>query len=359
MPAKPERVVVGMSGGVDSSVAAALLLEQGYEVIGITLKVWPDDSVNRAEDQCCGSKVASDAQRVAHALGIKHYVVNAVEDFQVRVVQPFIREYRAGRTPNPCVLCNETTKYNALARCARQFDAAYMATGHYAQIDRDHPGGRVLLRRARDRSKDQTYFLFSLKQEQLERTLLPLAQLTKQETRAAAGNRHLPTAEKSESMEICFVPDHDYGQFLVRAGLVEKRRGEIVDQKGQVLGFHEGIEFYTIGQRKGLRIAAPHPLYVVGLDPKHNRVIVGHSAALDRDEFFIDRCNWIAFNTPPACFEALTKIRYHHPGTLATITPLAERRARIKLHTPQRAVTPGQACVFYQDDLVLGGGWIC
>jgi tRNA-uridine 2-sulfurtransferase len=353
-----KRVVVGMSGGVDSSVAAALLLDQGYDVIGLTLKVWPDECMNRSEKLCCGPHAIVDARRVAHTLGIQHYVVNAVEDFQKSVIQKFAAEYRAGRTPNPCIVCNETTKFGALARTALQLDATHVATGHYARLDRLDPGGRVLLRKGRDPRKEQSYFLFSLSQEMLARTLFPLAEMTKQETRDAARQRNLVTADKKESMEICFVPNNDYRHFLTTTGLAQKHQGEIVNQQGQVLGYHEGIEFYTIGQRKGLRLSAPQPLYVISLDAVNNRVVVGDNAALDRDEFVVDRCNWIRDETPPEEFEALAKIRYHHTATPATVTLLPDGRARVKLHIAQRAITPGQACVFYQDDLVIGGGWI-
>jgi len=348
-----------MSGGVDSSAAAALLLEQGYDVIGITLKVWPQDCVTRSEDRCCGPEAVHDARGVSHQLGIRHYLMNEVEDFQKNVVQYFADEYKAGRTPNPCVLCNEKTKFGTLLRCARQLDAEFVATGHYARIDRETTPGRALLRRGRDPRKDQSYFLFSLQQDQLHRTLFPLGDLTKPETREVARSCRLNTADKEESMEICFVPDNDYGQFLTTTGLVQKQRGDIVDQQGQVLGHHDGVAFYTIGQRKGLGLSSPRPLYVVDLDPATNRVVVGDGDALDRDEFLVERCNWIPYPAPPARFEALTKIRYNHSGTPATVTPLADGRAQVKLHLPQRAITPGQACVFYQDDLVLGGGWIC
>jgi tRNA-specific 2-thiouridylase len=353
-----KRVVAGMSGGVDSSVAVVLLLEQGYEVIGLTLKVWSEECAQRSEGLCCGPDAAQDARRVAHTLGIRHYVVNATEDFQRQVVQRFADEYRAGRTPNPCILCNQTTKFGTLIQYARNLDAPYVATGHYAQIDRTLPSGRTGLRRGRDARKDQSYFLFSLSQDQLAHTLLPLGDLTKEQTRAVAREHGLVTADKKESMEICFVPDYDYGRFLVDAGWVRKRRGEIVDLQGRVLGHHEGIEFFTIGQRKGLRVAAAHPLYVVGLDPANNRVRVGTAIDLERDGFLVERCNWIAFAEPLAPFHALAKIRYQHPGTPATVTPLPQGQAKVTLHHPQRAITPGQACVFYQEDCVVGGGWI-
>lgn len=352
------RVVVGMSGGVDSSATAALLLEQGYDVVGITLKLWPQDCVSRAEDKCCGPQAVTDARAVCHKLGIPYYLIDEAAEFQSKVIQYFADEYKAGRTPNPCVMCNQNLKFGRLIERADQLGAEYIATGHFARLEKSADGKRTLLKRGRDSRKDQSYFLFSLRQDQLRRAMFPLGEKTKSDTREVARHCNLKTAEKEESMEICFVPDNDYGGFLQKANLVQKHRGEIVNLNGQVLGEHEGIEFYTIGQRKGLGISWPKPLYVLELDAERNRVVVGEEPALERDEFIADRCNWISFDTPPDALEATVKIRYNHPGTPATIMPLDQDRAKVKLHTPQRAITPGQAAVFYQDDLVLGGGWI-
>ncbi|MBE0544007.1 MAG: tRNA 2-thiouridine(34) synthase MnmA [Verrucomicrobia bacterium] len=356
MAPKKVRVVCGMSGGVDSSATAALLLEQGYDVVGITLKLWPQDCVNRAEDKCCGPQAVTDARAVCHKLGVPYYLIDEAADFQKHVIQYFADEYKAGRTPNPCVMCNQNLKFGRLIERADQLGAEFIATGHFARVERQN--GRVLLKRGRDLRKDQSYFLFSLRQDQLARAMFPLGEKTKSDTREVARHCNLKTADKEESMEICFVPDNDYGGFLQQANLVQKHRGEIVDMHGHVLGHHDGIEFYTIGQRRGLGISSPQPLYVIELDAEHNRVIVGDDSALARDEFTVDRCNWIPFTKPPLSFEATAKIRYNHPGTPATILPLADGRARVKLHAPQRAITPGQAAVFYQDDLVIGGGWI-
>jgi tRNA-uridine 2-sulfurtransferase len=354
------RVVVGMSGGVDSSATAALLLEQGYDVVGITLKLWPQDCVSRAEDKCCGPQAVADARAVCHKLGIPYYLIDEAAEFQSTVIRYFAEEYRAGRTPNPCVMCNQNLKFGRLLQRADQLGARYIATGHFARVEPGGEGaaGRTLLKRGRDPRKDQSYFLFSLRQDQLARAMFPLGDKTKSETREVARQCRLKTADKEESMEICFVPDNDYGRFLEQAKLVARHRGEIVDLAGRVLGHHDGIEFYTIGQRKGLGLSSPRPLYVIELDAAANRVVVGDDSALARDEFIADRCNWIAFAAPPASFEATVKIRYHTPGAPATVTPLSAQQARVKLHAPQRAVTPGQAAVFYQDDLVLGGGWI-
>ena len=384
-----------MSGGVDSSATAALLIEQGYDVIGITLKLWPQDCVNRAEDKCCGPQTVTDARSVCDKLDIPYYLIDEAAEFQKHVIQYFADEYKAGRTPNPCVMCNQNLKFGRLIDRADQLGADFIATGHFARIERvenysisekcragilpapaDKGGSklaltrsldrqdpcptlpRYLLKRGRDLRKDQSYFLFSLRQDQLARAIFPLGEKTKSDTREVARHCNLKTADKEESMEICFVPDNNYGGFLQQANLVQKQRGEIVDLHGHVLGQHDGIAFYTIGQRKGLGITTSKPVYVVELDAENNRVVVGDDSALDRDEFVADRCNWPPFDKLTGPLEVTAKIRYNHPGTPATVTPLENNRVKVKLHTPQRAITPGQAAVFYQEDLVVGGGWI-
>jgi tRNA-specific 2-thiouridylase len=325
----------------------------------VTLKFWPHDCRSPEQDgfKCCGSRGVADARAVCERLGIPHLVLDEEQEFRQEVIHYFAREYQAGRTPNPCILCNERLKFGSLLDRARGLGAQYVATGHYARIE-TRADGRALLKRGLDPRRDQSYFLFSLRQDQLRQSLFPLGELRKDETRHRARAAKLKTADKEESMEICFVPDNDYGRFLRQADLVRPHRGEIVDLEGRVLGHHDGIEFYTVGQRRGLRISHPTPLYVVELDAARNRVVVGDDAALKRDAFIVTGCNWIPFAAPSGPMEVTVRIRHHHPGAPATVTPLPNGAARVLLQTPQRAITPGQAGVFYQGDLVLGGGWI-
>ena len=377
MSRSKQRVLLGMSGGVDSSVAAYLLREQGYEVIGVTMKVWPQDCISRAEDKCCGPQAISDARGVAHFLGIPHYVVDEADQFERLVIDYFSSEYQAGRTPNPCVMCNEKLKFGNLWSKAAALGCDYIATGHYAIIEngagtpsspRDDgaatPHG--ILRKGIDPRKDQSYFLFSLRQPQLQRALTPLGTMTKPQIREIAHALGLKVADKMDSQEICFVPGNDYKTFL-RSHLGENafHRGEIYDVDGNFVAEHNGIELFTIGQRKGLPGGSLRPRYVVDLDPETNRVIVGDADGLMVDEFEINRVNWhpVAGIGDPGwgqdSVEATVKIRYSHPGTVATVAPLKNNRARVRLHEPQRAVTPGQAAVIYDGEVVLGGGWIC
>jgi tRNA-uridine 2-sulfurtransferase len=358
-----QRVLLGMSGGVDSSVAGYLLREQGYEVIGVTMKVWPQDCISRAEDKCCGPQAIADARSVAHSLGIPHYVVDEADQFERLVIDYFSSEYQAGRTPNPCVMCNEKVKFGNLWNKAAALGCDYIATGHYAIIE--HHADHAILRRGFDPRKDQSYFLFSLRQPQLRRALTPLGKMTKRQIREIAHSLGLKVADKVDSQEICFVPGNDYKAFLrSHLGENEFHRGEIYDVAGNFLGEHDGIELFTIGQRKGLPGGSPRPRYVVELDPATNRVIVGDADDLVTDEFEIDRVNWhpTAGINGDRCYnklECTVKIRYSHPGTRATLTQLEDGRVHVRLHDPQRAVTAGQAAVFYDGDIVLGGGWIC
>ncbi|MGC2627056.1 MAG: tRNA 2-thiouridine(34) synthase MnmA [Candidatus Udaeobacter sp.] len=381
-----QRVLLGMSGGVDSSVAGYLLREQGYDVIGVTMKVWPQDCISRAEDKCCGPQAVADARGVAHALGIPHYVVDEADQFERVVIDYFASEYQAGRTPNPCVMCNEKLKFGNLWSKAAALGCDYIATGHYAIINKvEEKRGEgaastyAILRKGIDPRKDQSYFLFSLRQPQLRRALTPLGKMTKPQIREIAHSLGLKVAEKIDSQEICFVPGNDYKEFLrSHLGENEFHRGEIYDVDGNFVAEHGGIELFTIGQRKGLPGGSLRPRYVVDLDPVTNRVVVGDADDLVCDEFEIDRVNWhpVAGGGDPSsvidtqgggvnapgysqAFEATVKIRYSHPGTLATVMPLEGDRAHVRLHDPQRAVTPGQAAVIYDGDVVLGGGWIC
>ena len=347
-----------MSGGVDSSVAGYLLREQGYEVIGVTMKVWPQDCISRAEDKCCGPQAVADARGVAHSLGIPHYVVDEADQFERLVIDYFSSEYQAGRTPNPCVICNEKVKFGNLWSKAAALGCDYIATGHYAIIE--HHSNRAVLRKGVDPRKDQSYFLFSLRQTQLRRALTPLGKMSKPQIREIARSLGLKVADKIDSQEICFVPGNDYKAFLrTHLGDNEFHRGEIYDVAGKFVAEHNGIELFTIGQRKGLPGGSLRPRYVVDLDPETNRVIVGDADDLVCDEFEIDRTNWIARDLPAEDLDLTVKIRYSHPGTPATVTSLENNRARIRLREPQRAVTPGQAAVIYDGDVVIGGGWIC
>ena len=361
-PPKGARVVVGMSGGVDSSVAAHLLKQQGYDVIGVTMKVWPQDCVSRAEDKCCGPQAIADARSVAHTLGIPHYVVDEGENFERLVIDYFTAEYQAGRTPNPCVMCNEKVKFGNLWGKAKAIGADYIATGHYAIVEHraDPQSGQVqraVLRKGRDPRKDQSYFLFSLRQPQLQRALLPLGGMEKTEIRAIARSIGLKTADKEDSQEICFVPGNDYKAFLKsHMGEKEFHRGGIFDKSGRRVAEHEGIELFTIGQRKGLPGGSPRPVYVIDIDPATNSVIVGDAEDLITGEFEMDHCSWHTDAEEP--FEATVKIRYAHPGAAAIVYPQRDGTARVTLRVPQRAVTPGQAAVCYRGDEVLGGGWI-
>jgi tRNA-specific 2-thiouridylase len=350
------RVVIGMSGGVDSSVAAWLLKEQGYDVVGVTMKVWPQDCISRAEDKCCGPQAIADARGVAHRLGIPHYVVDEADQFEKMVIDYFTAEYRSGRTPNPCVMCNEKVKFGNLWAKAKAIGADYIATGHYAIIE--HHGDRAVLRKGRDPRKDQSYFLFSLRQEQLLRALCPLGGMEKTEIRRIAHELGLKVADKVDSQEICFVPGNDYKAFLKsHMGEGEFHPGGIYDKSGRRLAEHDGIELFTIGQRKGLPGGSAKPRYVIDIDPATSSVVVGDAEDLVVDEFEIDHTLWHSEADAP--FEATVKIRYAHAGAACTIFREPNGTARVRLQVPQRAVTPGQAAVCYRGDEVLGGGWIC
>ena len=352
------RVVVALSGGVDSSVAAALLVESGAEVVGVTMHLAGGTS------RCCSLEDADDARTVAEALGIRFYVANYTEDFRKEVIEGFADSYGVGRTPIPCVVCNKKFKFDYLMERARILGAQAVATGHYAQVAWEEDVGRWVLRRPVDRKKDQTYFLFELDQQQLSQTRFPLGGLDKPAVREHARRLGLVTAEKSESQEICFVPDGDYAQVVERIRPeLRDRGGEIVDQEGRVLGQHAGIHRFTIGQRHGLGIHVGRPVYVTHLDPILRRVTVGDAQDLELGSIEVERVNWISGAAPAGPIRARVQVRYRHAGALATIIPLADDRARIEFHEPVRAAAPGQAAVFFEPaaevaEEVYGGGWI-
>ncbi len=348
-----ERVVVAMSGGVDSSVAAALLVERGCEVIGITMQL------AGAGSRCCSLADADDARRVAETLGIRFYVAAYGDLFRSEVMEPFADAYLSGRTPIPCVACNRRFKFHHLLGRARALGAARIATGHYARIDADPASGARRLRTGIDGAKDQSYFLFDLDQAQLARIELPLGSLGKNEVRARARALGLATAEKPESQEICFVPDGDYARVVetLRPGALPGT-GEIVHEDGRVLGQHRGIHHFTVGQRRGLSLGAAQRLYVTRIEAKRNRIVVGGEEALLAREARLESVSWIAGEAPEGALEATVRVRYRHEGARAAIEPDGKDGARLVFRDPVRAISPGQAAVFYQGDQVLGGGWI-
>jgi tRNA-specific 2-thiouridylase len=339
-----KRIMVAMSGGVDSSVSAALLLQQGHEVQGMTMRVW-DGPVD----------VAVDARRVADQLGIPFHLVDLREEFQQRVVKPFCSEYLQGRTPNPCVLCNQAFKFRLLLEQAQALGAEQLATGHYVRVlQRD---GRYLLAKGRSAHKDQSYFLFTLTQAQLSRVCFPLGEMDKDQVRAKASELGLSVAGKSDSQDICFIPDGDYIGFLEGQCATDDLGGEIVHVDGQVLGRHAGTYRYTVGQRRGLGLAWTEPLFVVRIDAALRQVVVGERRHLDVGELIVSDCNWIIAE-PSEPLRCRVRIRYRHQEAPATVTVLGEGRCRVVFDAPEKGITPGQAAVFYEDDLVLGGGWI-
>jgi tRNA-uridine 2-sulfurtransferase len=366
---QPGLVAVAMSGGVDSSTVAALLMQHGRPIVGLTMQLWNQRRLPElqgdgpAQHRCCSLDDVYDAKRVAQHLSFPHYVVNFEKQFEQRVVRPFVEQYLAGRTPIACTNCNTDVKFEPLLRMARQIGAERLATGHYARVRKDDRSCRYQLLRARDDSKDQSYFLWGLTQEQLSRSEFPLGELTKEEVRKLARSVNLPVAEKPESMELCFVPNGNYVQFIHAYSReigrpLNDKEGDIVTEKGAIIGRHTGVHNYTIGQRKGLGFSTGKPIYVLAIDPQENRVVVGGDDALRGSTLEIDEVNWISVQEPAASLRVQVKIRHKHEPAGATVEALPGLRARITFDTRQRAITPGQAAVLYDGDVVLAGGWI-
>lgn len=368
---KQNTIAVAMSGGVDSSTAAAMLAHGGDQVVGLTLQLWDQTRLAGRHGipeapkagRCCSLDDVYDARRVAEHLGIPYYVVKQEERFEQDVVRPFVREYLAGRTPIPCSLCNNHLKFDQLLKTARSIGASRIATGHYAVNEFDERRGRWILKRPADLAKDQTYFLFGLTQEQLAHTLFPLGRLTKPEVRAQARQQGLALAEKPDSQEICFIPGGDYKQFLTayleeQGERAPETAGELVASSGEVLGRHEGISNFTVGQRKGLGVASPSPLYVLQIDPATNRVTVGADDELATRTLRARDLNWISIPALTGPMRVKIKIRHRHEPAWATLEPAGTAEAVATFDEPQRAVTPGQSAVFYDGDEVVGGGWI-
>lgn len=358
------RVVVAMSGGVDSAVTAALLQEQGYEVVGVTLKVWNPSTeapVASSHQSCCTPETYDDVRLMAAHLGFPHYLLNVEREFDEHVITPFCREYAAGRTPLPCATCNTEVKFGSLLRRALAWEAAFVATGHYARAVLDPATGQVLLKRGIDRGKDQSYFLYGLTQSQLRRIRFPLGTMRKSEVRALAARLGIRVAHKPESQELCFLPNGDYRGLLRERVPEAMRPGPIRDQSGDMLGTHAGVPLFTIGQRRGLKIGGRGPYYVVAVDPERNEVVVGREADLFADTLVAHRVNFVAGEELTEPRSVFATIRYRHPLEEATIAPLADGQVLARFARPVRAITPGQAVVFYDredPDLVLGGGTI-
>jgi tRNA-specific 2-thiouridylase len=346
-----------MSGGVDSSVAAALLAEQGHDVIGLSMQLYDQRGGERSWGSCCTLDDLHDARRVASVVGFPHYIVNFERQFRETVIANFVQEYSSGRTPLPCAHCNSDLKFSTLLERARGLGAEHVATGHYARVEHD-VNGRWLLKRSADPEKDQSYFLFSLTQDQLARAMFPVGALAKSEVRTQAHRLGLPVAEKPDSQEICFIPDGDYATFVERNEPAVARAGAIVDEHGHQLGTHGGIHRFTIGQRKGLGIASTIPLYVLRVDRDAGDVMVGPRSALERARLLASGVNWIAIDAPAIPVRVTAQIRHRHKPAAGVVVALPHGRAEMMFDEPQTAITPGQAVVFYDGDTVVGGGWI-
>lgn len=348
-----------MSGGVDSSVAAAILKQEGYEVTGVTMKIWQDDAVAaQHEGGCCSLSAVEDARRVAFQLDIPYYVLNFQDIFEHHVIDYFVKEYAKGRTPNPCIACNRFVKFDALLKKAVSMGIDYVATGHYARIAKDDKTGRFLLKKSVTAQKDQTYALYNMTQEQLERTLMPIGCYDKETVRQIAADLGFDVATKPDSQEICFIPDNNYGAFVESRLESPIAPGKFVDTKGNILGEHRGIVHYTVGQRKGLGLSFGKPMYVVRVDVENNTVVLGAAGEEYSVGLIASDLNWIAFENLKHPIHAHAKVRYSAKEIKATITPLDGGNVRVDFDQPQRAITPGQSVVFYDKDIVLGGGVI-
>jgi len=356
---KSKRVVAAMSGGVDSSLSAALLKKDGHETIGVTFRMWPKEECGSSFGRsCCNLEAVTRARAVAEDLGIPYYVVDFSEEFRKEVIDYFCKEYLKGHTPNPCVVCNEKIKFGHLLEKAASLGASAVATGHYANVSLYKKSGRYLLKEGKDKRKDQSYFLFRLSQEQLKHAIFPLGTLTKEKVRSLAKKMRLKTFNTASSQDICFVQELEYAEYIKKKTGVEIKSGEIVNKDGKVLGRHKGIPFYTIGQRRGLGIAHKEPLYVTGIDIEKNRIIVGPKEEVMKSSLVADRMNWISIDNLDRPIRVMSRIRYNHKKARALVTKIGTDSVRVDFDEPQAAPTPGQAVVFYNKDVVVGGGWI-
>jgi len=347
-----KRVLIAMSGGVDSSVAAYLLKRSGYEVIGVNMKLWEDGG------KCCNLNDTEDARRVASKLSIPLYTVNLKKEFEKEVVEYFCQEYVDARTPNPCIVCNEKIKFKTLLKKAGELNASFVATGHYARVEFNPSNQRYSLKKGKDLRKEQSYFLFSLSQKQLANIIFPLSRLNKREVRQIAARLELPVYSKRESQEICFIVQKDYNDFLKKRVPDSFKTGPIMDRNGKVVGKHSGIHLFTIGQRKGLIGGRKNPTYVINIDKKRNAITIGERKDVYAQSMQVSNVNWVSIPEPPVPFYAKVKIRSQHSESLAYIYPLKDKKWKVDFFHPQWAITPGQAAVFYRDDTLLGGGWI-
>ena len=354
-----KKVVVGMSGGVDSSVAAYLLKNAGYDVIGVTMQIWQDEEVAAQEESggCCGLSAVDDARRVAFALDIPYYVMNFKNEFKDAVIDYFAEEYVKGNTPNPCIACNRYVKWESLLKRSLDIGADYIATGHYARVVK-LDNGRYTLKKSATSEKDQTYALYNLTQYQLAHTLMPVGEYTKDEIRSIATNINLRVANKPDSQEICFIPDNDYAKFITEYSGKAPEEGNFVTADGKVIGKHKGIIHYTVGQRKGLNLAMGHPVFVLAIRPETNEVVIGNSEEVFCNKLYADNLNFMSIEDLAGDMEVTAKIRYGHKGSKCIIRKVDENKIECIFEEPQRAVTPGQAVVFYDGDYVVGGGTI-